>query len=146
MTVSPKAGDTKFTFPNTISYGDTFNILVTTSPPHQSCTVYYGNDTAGHTASINAQVVCGDVLHALSGTISNLTGTGLVLVNGSNTATFTATAGATTFTMPTGVPYGATYGVTVLTQPTGQTCTVSNGVGTMGDADVTNLVINCVNN
>src|SRR6202012_4256715 len=37
----------------------------------------------------------------------------------------------------------ATYSVTVKTQPSGQSCTVANGTGTMGAADVTNIVVNC---
>ena len=41
---------------------------------------------------------------------------------------------------------GSTYDVTVSTQPVGETCTVTNGVGTVGadSADVTNVLVTCV--
>jgi uncharacterized repeat protein (TIGR03803 family) len=38
---------------------------------------------------------------------------------------------------------GATYAVTVKTQPTGETCTVSNGSGTIATASVTNIAVSC---
>ena len=40
---------------------------------------------------------------------------------------------------------GSAYSVTVSTQPTqpDQTCTVANGVGTIGNANITNVAINC---
>ncbi|WP_298626690.1 DUF1566 domain-containing protein [uncultured Legionella sp.] len=50
------------------------------------------------------------------------------------------------FTFATPVAQGATYSVTVLTQPSGQTCSVTNGSGTMGGANVTNVGVNCVTN
>jgi hypothetical protein len=43
------------------------------------------------------------------------------------------------------VTYGQTYGVTVFEQPAGQTCTVTNGAGTMGDNAVDTIAVNCVN-
>ena len=39
---------------------------------------------------------------------------------------------------------GTAYGVTVKTNPSGQTCTVSNGSGTVSGANVTNVAVNCV--
>jgi len=38
---------------------------------------------------------------------------------------------------------GDTYNVTVVTQPTGQTCTVTNGSGTIAAANVTNVAVSC---
>jgi hypothetical protein len=40
----------------------------------------------------------------------------------------------------------ATYNVTVLTTPMGQTCTVSNGTGTIRGAAVTDIAVTCVDN
>src|SRR5204863_8170945 len=50
------------------------------------------------------------------------------------------------FVFPTDVASGAGYAVTVSTQPLApikQTCTVTNGTGTVGAADVTNVQVAC---
>jgi hypothetical protein len=53
-------------------------------------------------------------------------------------------AGATTQTMNPVFEDGP-YGITILQQPAGQTCSVSNGTGTMGSTDENNnnVVVNC---
>jgi hypothetical protein len=79
--------------------------------------------------------------YSLGGTVSGLTASGLVLANGSDT--LKATTNATTFSLPTRMASGATYAVTVQSQPTGQICSVTNGSGTMGTADVANVVVAC---
>jgi hypothetical protein len=50
------------------------------------------------------------------------------------------------FTFSTAIAENGPYAVTVLTQPTGQTCTVTQGSGTVGGANVTNVVVTCVSN
>ena len=50
------------------------------------------------------------------------------------------------FTFDTLVPFNSPYDVSVVTQPAGQTCTVSNGNGTMGAADTIDVNVNCVAN
>jgi hypothetical protein len=79
--------------------------------------------------------------YSLGGTVSGLTASGLKLANGSDT--LSVPSGATGFTMPTRLASGAAYSVTVQTQPTGQTCTVSNGSGTIGTANAANVVVAC---
>jgi hypothetical protein len=39
---------------------------------------------------------------------------------------------------------GSPYGVTILAQPAGRSCTVVNGVGTMGNAAVKTVLVTCV--
>ena len=79
--------------------------------------------------------------YTISGTVTGLSGSGLVLQNngGNNT-----TATGSSFTFSTPITSGANYAVTVLTQPTGpsQTCTVSNGSGTV-TSNVANVGITC---
>jgi hypothetical protein len=41
------------------------------------------------------------------------------------------------------VAQDAPYGVSILANPAGQSCTVANGVGTMGPADVNNVTVTC---
>ena len=60
---------------------------------------------------------------------SGLSRAGLVLRNnGGNVSTLSANGA---FTFSTAIASGAAYAVTVFTQPTDQTCTVTNGTGTV---------------
>jgi hypothetical protein len=115
---------------------------VKSNPQHQDCIVYNGADTAGRMAAINIGVVCTTNAFALGGKVSGLTAEGLVLVNGSDDK-FAVTKDVTTWAFTLPVQYAKSYGVTILTQPPGLNCTVSNPIGTMGDANVTNVDIAC---
>lgn len=144
MDATVAANATSFTFPNTLSYGDAFNVTVKTQPPHETCLIGSGGvDSAGHTAAINVVVTCGLNQIALGGHITGLSSDGLILTNGSTGGTTTPVAGATDFSLPA-VPFGVSYGVTVLAQPTGKTCSVSpNGTGVMTDTAVTDIIVTC---
>ena len=73
----------------------------------------------------------------IGGTISGLTASGLMLSD--STDTVSPAANATSFVFPTPLASGASYSVTVSAQPSGQTCTVTNGSGTVGSSNVTNV-------
>ena len=80
----------------------------------------------------------------IGGTVTGLSGTGLVLQNkGGDNLSVTASG---TFTFKTGVATGSAYAVTVLTQPTGpaQNCVVTSGSGT-ASANVTSVAVACTN-
>jgi hypothetical protein len=77
----------------------------------------------------------------VGGTISGLTGNGLVIANGNDTTS--PAPGATAFTLPTKLASAASFNVTVTTQPEGQTCAVSNGTGVILTSSVSNVVIAC---
>jgi hypothetical protein len=80
--------------------------------------------------------------YTIGGTITGLTGTGLVLQdNGGDN--LTVSANATSFSFSTAVMSGGAYSVTVLTQPAGQSCTVTGGSGT-ATANVTNVSVACI--
>jgi hypothetical protein len=78
--------------------------------------------------------------YTVGGGISGLTGSGLVLANG--TDQLTVTAGASSFTFPTAVAAQSTYAVTIVTQPSGASCVVTNGSGT-ASAAVTTVQVTC---
>jgi hypothetical protein len=78
----------------------------------------------------------------VGGSITNLTGTLELYNNGGDDLTITA--GSTNFTFAPAYGSLAAYNVTVKTQPTGQTCTVSSGSGTITNANITGVSINCV--
>jgi hypothetical protein len=80
-------------------------------------------------------------LHWIGGTVVGSTGA-LTLQNTTNGSTENvATAG--NFSFATQLPQGANYAVIVATPPNGQSCTVANGSGTMGLANITNIAVNC---
>ena len=82
------------------------------------------------------------VTYTIGGTISGLSGAGLVLQNnGGNNLSVSANG---SFTFTTAIASGGAYMVTVLTQPSNpaQTCGVTNGSGT-ASANVTRIQINC---
>lgn len=161
VTVAPpaKAGDpVSFTFPKKLEYGDTYKVEVKTPPAYQNCRIDPNAlasvaDTAGRLASINARFECFINTHPIGGKITGLSkdNTGLVLTNGSTTGTTTivptstdTTAVTMDYKMDIPVQYGQTYSVAILTQPAGRFCTVENPAGTMADAEVKNININCV--
>jgi environmental stress-induced protein Ves len=135
-------GATSFTFSTQIPSGSTYNVTVLTQPtsPTQTCSVTNGSGTATGNVT-NVAVTCSTTTYTIGGTISGLTGTGLVLQD-NGTSNLTIAAGATTFTFSTQIPSGGTYAVTVFTQPTTQTCSVTNGTGT-ATGNVTNVAVTC---
>jgi hypothetical protein len=63
----------------------------------------------------------------------------------SNNASVTVSAGSTSFAFANGLTSGTAYAVTVQGSPNGQTCSVANGSGTIGTANVSNVVVTCSN-
>ena len=80
--------------------------------------------------------------YTIGGSITGLTGTGLVLQdNGGNN--LTVSANATSFTFTTSITSGGAYAVTVMTQPSGESCAVTSGDGT-ATSNITSVSIACV--
>jgi uncharacterized repeat protein (TIGR03803 family) len=144
-TLAVKPGASSFTMPTTVAYTSAYAVTVQTQPTGLTCSVSHGTGTMGSAAVTNIAVTCSANTYTVSGTISGLTASGLVLLDNGGDAT-TLSANATQFTMNTGVAYGGAYAITVQTPPTGLVCSVSNGTGTMGAADVTSVSIACVSN
>jgi len=136
---------TEFAFPRPIASGAAYDVTVARGPinPSQACTVTNGTGTVVDAPITNVVITCTTSAFTVGGTVRGLVGAGLTLTNnGENLAV--GTNGNFTFATP--VASGAAYGVSVVTQPTGPTqqCTVTNGVGTVGDTNVTNINVDCV--
>ena len=85
----------------------------------------------------------GTTTYTIGGSVTGPSGTGLVLQNnGGNNLTINALG---SFTFATPIASGGAYSVTVFTQPTNpaQTCTVTNGSGTVASVNITNVAVNC---
>ena len=132
-----------FTFTAPVAQGGTYSVTVQTQPATQTCTVANGAGTMGGANVTDIAVTCSTNAYTAGGTASGLSGTVTLQNNGAN-STPLGTSGSFTFSTP--IAEGSTYNVTVQTQPAVQTCTVTNGSGTMGGANVTNVSVNCVTN
>lgn len=133
-----------FTFPAQLADAAAYSVTVLTPPsgPSQTCTVGSGSDTIAAANVTNVAVTCATGAFAVRVTVSGLVGTGLVLQNaGADDLAIVANG---EFSFPTPIASGAAYSVTVRTQPSGpsQSCSATNGSGTMGSADV-NVAVNC---
>ncbi|MFC4932558.1 hypothetical protein [Massilia sp. GCM10023247] len=146
----PTPKDVTYAFKNKVDYGDPYDVTIKAFPAHQQCGQSGGTtDTAGRLSVINAVITCVLVSNTIGGPVTGLTGEGLVLINGSTGGIggkLPVAKGATSFAFEQPVTYGRTFGVTVLEQPAGQTCTVTNGAGTMGDVKVDTIAVTCRDN
>jgi hypothetical protein len=132
--VAVPAGAASVQFTKYLSTDDEFNIDTKTLPSNvEKCTINNGKARANYYTVYTTvpSVFCTIKTHDLGVTVNGLTGTGLVLVNGSDRQSVTANAGAAVTVPMAKVPEDGPYGVTILTQPDTQTCAISGGSGTM---------------
>ena len=139
LTIDPTA--TTFTFTQLLKNDEDYNVTIQSSPSNAVCTVVSGKGRTGAFNVTSVIVNCVVNTYDLGGSVSGLGASPVVLVNGADRVT--VAPGATSFSFAK-VADGAPYGVTVLTQPTDRTCSVQNGVGTMGAAAVGNVTVTCV--
>lgn len=139
--------DGKFAFAGKIDKGGAFDVTIKSQPakPNQVCVVTGGKGTiaAGNVSSV--VINCTTNQHTVSGSVSGLDGTGLVLTNGGGKDVAVAANGAFSFEPQDD---GSAYDVTVKTPPANksQTCVVTNGKGTIAAADVSNVSVVCTTN
>lgn len=140
-TATPNANDTSFTFPTAVAAGTSYAVTVQLQPDAVNCTVSGGSGVVGSANVTDVAVTCASAAFTVGGTISGLTGNGLVLADGTDTTS--PGPGATTFIFPTKLASAASFNVTVTTQPAGQACTVSNGTGVILTSSVNNVALTC---
>ncbi|MFP8777848.1 hypothetical protein [Hydrogenophaga sp. RWCD_12] len=136
-----RSADGAFTFASTVTYGGSYSVTVRTQPAGQTCSVSNGSGTAAGDIG-NVSVSCSTNSYSVGGSISGL-GSGKTVVLQNNATDDLTRTGNGSFVFGTAIPYSSTYAVSVRTQPVEQTCTVSNGLGTVGGA-VSNVAVDCV--
>jgi K319L-like, PKD domain len=133
-----------FTFPAQVTAGTNYSVTVATQPlnPAQNCTVSSGSGTVSANVT-SISVKCTTNSYRLGGSVAGLAGTGLMLQNQDGTNIAVSANGSFTFAAP--VASGTSYSIAITSQPTQpiQTCTVSNGSGVIGSADITNIAVAC---
>ena len=134
--------DGPFTFSKSLNNGQSYFVTVGTQPLNQTCSVSNGVGVIQSGNVMNVTVVCAANAYTLGGMVSGLVGTVTLTNNGSDALPLTTNSN---FTFPTPIAQGAPYQVAVQSQPLGQTCTIINGNGFMGGANVTNVQVTCSN-
>lgn len=143
--LSVPSGATGFQFATQIAYGGAYNVTVQAQPTGQTCTVSTASGSNITSSVTNVDIICSTNNYSIGGTITGLSDNGLVLRN-NGTDDLAIVSGATTFQFAAPIAYSSSYNVTVMAQPVTQTCAVSNGSGSGVIADVSDVVISCVNN
>jgi hypothetical protein len=138
-----------FTFSTALAGGTAYSVTIKTQPtsPWQTCVLTNAAGTVSSANVTNVTVTCTTNTYTIGGTVSGLTGSGLVLQDNTGND-LTIAANSANFTFSTAIASGAAYAVTVKTQPTGprQTCAVTAATGTVGGANITNVAVTCTTN
>lgn len=128
-------------FSISLASGSTYDFTVGTQPisPTQQCTIANGSGTVTSSNITNVAVSCSTLSYTVSGTISGLAGSGLVILNNGNPVTVTNNA------FSVSLASGSTYAFTVGTQPSSPTqqCTITNDSGTVVSSNISNVAVSC---
>ena len=132
-----------FAFPP-LTGGTNYTVAVVTQPSYapaaQTCVVGNGGPSTINSNVINVTVTCTTNKYTIGGSVMALTGTLVLSDNSGDNKTINANGN---FTFATPIASGSTYTVAAQTQPSGQYCTVSTGNGTVANAAVTNVSVEC---
>lgn len=140
-TITVAKDATRFNFPTEVEDGNGYAVVVVTQPTGLRCTVSNGSGTvSGSIAPPTVSVSC-VAAWSISGRISGLARSGLVLSNGAEDVAIAANAAS--FAFPTQLVSGASYSVTIKTQPVLGRCSVSNGEGVVGSEAVSDVIVSC---
>ena len=146
--INPGSGDAGFTF-SSINDGSSYNVIITGQPSNLSQTCSVSNESGAVVVAniTNVAVSCVTTTFIVGGSISNLSGAGLQLTETISGQILNPTSGDVGFTFPA-ADDGSSYNVIVTGQPSSlnQTCSVTNGAGTISDTNVTTITINCITN
>lgn len=134
-----------FVFPAKLARGATFGVTVKAQPsaPKQLCVLGGDTGTVGDADVRSVTVDCFTDRYVVGGTVSGVSGSGVLLqLNGGNDV---RVSNAGTFAFPAPLASQTLYTATVKANPTGptQTCTVANGLGMVTDGPAKGIVVTC---
>lgn len=142
------SGNGIFTFATSVPGGNPFSVTVSTQPtnPSQTCGVAHGSGTVSGDDITNVAITCTTNSFTVGGTVSGLTGSGLVLAD--NGANDTPVAKSGSFIFTAALTSRSAYSVTVATQPTNppQTCAVGDASGTVTTGNISTVSVTCATN
>ena len=131
-----------FSFATSIAAGGNYDVTVLTQPTGQTCTVSKPSGTVDSNGDDVSNIAVSCVTSSsLVGTVSGLNaGTSVTL---SNAGVLLPIASNGSFAFPGTLAVGTSYAVTIAVAPVGETCTVTNGTGTIVADTATNIVVTC---
>ncbi len=138
----------KFSFPKALAKGSAYEVTVKASPSSpikQTCTVSQGSGSITGAPINNVAVTCTTYSFAVGGTVSGVSGKGLVLqLNGANDL---AIAKNGKFIFPAvRLPDGSDYSVAIKTSPANLTCTIKS-INAAFDRETLNIAsVSCTKN
>ena len=155
LTLTSSTGDTlsindngEFTFDTLLLDGSNYQISVSQQPNtlSQTCTATNGEGDIQGANINNITINCQTNTFSIGGTISGLTGSGLILQI--NTADDLSLSADGEFIFSTALADGSDYTISVNNQPTepNQTCSLSNPTGRIDGADITDISLTCEDN
>lgn len=134
------ASNTSFSW--NLTDGAIYSVSVAANPTGRTCSVINGSGTIAGANKTNVSVSCEPDKYTVGGSVNGLC-SGQTITIRNNGGSNTIVSGDTpTFTFPS-QNYQSNYAVTVFSQPSNVSCTVTNGTGTLGAANLSNVVINC---
>jgi len=137
-----------FLFATSVPSDSPYSVSVLTQPIGQSCVVSNGVGVVDSLGSnISSVAVSCSYSASVGGVLSGLAAGAAVTLTLSNNGNVYSTALAANgqFALAGGVlPAGTSYAVSVSTQPVTQTCTVSNGSGTVVAGTLASITVSCV--
>jgi DNA-binding beta-propeller fold protein YncE len=147
ITLANNGGDSQtlnangaFTFATPLQTGKAYAVTITSQPVGQNCTVTNGSGVVAKANVTNVGVVCEQRTFGVGGSVTGLEGSLTLTNNGGDALIVNGNGG---FTFATRIVVGGGYDVAVSVQPANQLCTVANGKGTVGTADVTHVAVSC---
>lgn len=145
------SADGSFHFGNRLVSGASYNVALASVPETLLCSLTNGSGLVASTDVTSVAVNCTPATAGVSFTVSGmvLPDSVTVQLNGSGVDALPVAArrvtrsanGSASFDVA--VPVGSTYQVVIAQQAVGNTCTVSNGSGTMGTTGVSNVLVSC---
>ncbi len=133
-----------FRFATQVASGAAYAVTIKTQPssPAQTCSVSGGTGTTGAGDVTSVVVNCGTNTYTVGGTVTGLVGKVVLQNQGGSDLTLNANG---TYAFPVPFASGKPYEITVKTQPSKPTqlCTVSNGSGTVTNANIVNANVSC---
>ncbi len=139
----PVSANGPFIFATQLPAGENYDVIVSTQPTGQICSVNNGAGTISSEVSSVSVNCIADNLYSVGGTLSGLAaGTSVIIKNVNNNSKLTLVANAH-FTFTQALNSGEAYSINVMTQPSRQNCTISNASGYVASTNVSNVSINC---
>jgi len=140
----PVSEDGNFTFSSSMTDLSSYTVTVSTQPsgPDQTCRITNGSGSLAGDHVTNVEVTCVDNF-TIGGTVSGLTGTGLVLQIDGASDLPVSSDGAFSFASTFGDLGSYTFSIS--SHPTGQFCSVGNSTVSIAGSNLTNLSVTCEN-